>query len=81
MIFGKILSWLLFKDVLFVWKCIETLPLRFCTTQISRQLPIVACTILAPNIHPSKDLRLTDPNVELSKSSEQSLTKFSVFEI
>ena len=39
-------------------------------------------TNLAPNLPPPKpDLRLTDPSVELSKSSEQSLTSFSVFEI
>ena len=67
---------------LFVWEWIGTLPLRFCATQIFRQLRIVACTNLAPNILPSKpDLTLTDPSVELSKYYERSLKSFSVFEI
>ena len=36
----------------------------------------------SPNIHPSKpDIRLTDPSVEISKYSEQSLTSFSVLKL
>ena len=55
--------------------------IALCTMQITRQLPVAACTNLAPNIHTLKpDLRLTDTRVELSKSSEQSLTSFSEFE-
>ena len=74
---------LLLKGVLFVGKCIiyGDSAWKLCRAKAQWQLPIAACTNLAPNIHPSKpDLRLTDPSVELLKSSEQSLTSFSVSE-
>ena len=79
---GDILPWLQFKVVQFIWKCIGTLSLCYCTAQNCRQLPIAACANLAPNIQPLKpNLTLTDQNVELSKYSDESLTSFSVFEI
>ena len=42
----------LFTAVQLIQECIGTLSLRFCTTQKSRQLPIVVFTGLDPTIHP-----------------------------
>ena len=75
------LPWSQFKVVQFIWKCIGTLSLCYCTTQNCRQHPIAVCTNLVPNIYPFKpNLSLTAQSGELSKYSELSLTSFSVFE-
>ena len=43
------LPWMLFKAVRFIWKSIGTLPLRICTAQYSRQLPIAALSQTIPS--------------------------------